>query len=832
MGFFLRHIVRYAGLHRLLAAVNVLSIGLGVAAYLAIAIANKSATKAFRAGVDVVAGKANLEARGRIDDKLFPSLQHVPGVTAATPLVEGLVTLPDFAGEYLHLLGIDPFTNNSFRTFDGSSQFDADQWFADPGAIVISKSFADLHRLKAGDHFRVRIGEREAQLLVSSILTLPDSDRHLALMDIGWAQELLAMDGRLSEVLFRTSEPVSLVIGRLRSLLPSDVLVQTPSQRSLQIEQLLAGFQLNLTALSLISLLVGVFLIYNTITASAVRRRSEVGILRAIGASQSRVLWLFLGEACLYGILGTVAGIVGGVVLANFLVSIVSKTITNLYVLTSIERFYIPVDQLLIVLSLGVGSALIGAWAPANAGAKMLPLRALSLVVDIGESRRLGYRCLLLSGVSFACAVLTGVAAFAANRSFGFAAAFFVLIGFSLLSPYIVLAAGWCSVRWFKGVIQLAAKNLTRSLDRNAMTVAALSASLAMLISISIMIFSFRTAVNQWVNQRLVADIFISPADNEIVGPEYFVSDELLSYLKNMPAVAQIDTFREISVYINNSEVTLGVTPGTGRNLPDFVGGGSAEKYRQFYLQDRIIVSEPFARHFHLGAGDLVLLSTPRGVHPFQIAGVFYDYTRDSGLLLMQQTNFEHFWHDQRVNSVALYLKSGYNPTEVIRSIERGFAHATPYSIRSNDDLKRLVSEIFNQTFAVTQVLRLVAVFISVIGIVLNLTVLVKEREKELGILRSLGFSQLRIGTLIISESLLIGGASVGLGVVAGCGLSIVLTDIINKAFFGWTIPLRFPWTQLLLVPCWMLPIAAAAGLAPARIAMKINLIDTIRRAI
>ncbi|MBV9392124.1 MAG: FtsX-like permease family protein, partial [Verrucomicrobia bacterium] len=793
MSFFLRHIVRYAALHRLLAAVNVLSIGLGVAVYLAIAIANESATKAFRAGVDVVSGKANLEARGSINDKLFPSLQHVPGVTAATPLVEGLVTLPEFGGEYLHLLGIDPFTNEAFRTFDGRSQFDADQWFSNPAAIVISKSFADLHGLKIGDRFWIRSGEKETQLVVSSILTLTESDRHLALMDIGWAQELLGMDGRLSEVLFRTSDP-NLVIGRLRSLLPNNVLVQSPSQRSRQIEQLLAGFQLNLTALSMISLLVGVFLIYNTITASVVRRRNEVGIFRAIGATQSRVLWLFLGEACLYGILGSFAGVVGGVLLANFLVSIVSKTITNLYVLTSIEKFYIPADQLLVVIFLGIGSAFIGAWAPANAGAKMLPLRALSLVSDMRESARLGCRCLLLSGVSFGCAVLTGVAAFAADRSFGFASAFFLLTGFSLLSPYIVLGAGWFSARWSGGVFQLAAKNLTRSLDRNAMTVAALAASLAMLISISIMVFSFRTAVNHWVNQRLVADVFISPADNEIVGPEYFVSDELLAYLKNMPVVAQIDTFREVSVYINNSEVTLGVTPGTGRNLPDFVGGDSGEKYRQFYLQDRIIVSEPFARHFHLGAGDSVMLATPQGLHPFRIAGVFYDYTRDSGLMLMQQTNFEHFWHDQRVNSVALYLKPGYHAKDVIRSIERGFARSTRYSIRSNNDLKQLVSEIFNQTFAVTQVLRIVAVFISVIGIVLNLTVLVIEREKELGILRSLGFSQLRIGTLIISESLLIGGASLVLGVVAGCGLSIVLTEIINKAFFGWTIPLHFPW--------------------------------------
>src|SRR3984893_13101002 len=182
-------------------------------------------------------------------------------------------------------------------------------------------------------------------------------------MDIGWAQELLGMQGKLTCVLFRIRDPGNPgpVGERIRRLAPADAVVQEPQQRSNQVEKRLAGFQLNLTALSMVSLLVGAFLIYNTVTASVVRRRSEIGILRALGASRQRIRCLFLGEAALYGALGGIVGCAGGVLLANLLVRVVSKTVTNLYVLVSIEHFYLPEWQLPCVFLLGVEAALLGA---------------------------------------------------------------------------------------------------------------------------------------------------------------------------------------------------------------------------------------------------------------------------------------------------------------------------------------------------------------------------------------------------------------------------------------------------------------------------------------
>src|SRR5580704_17062357 len=234
LNFFLQHVVRYALRHKALAVINILSVALGVSVFLAVQIANRSATAAFRAGIDVVAGRANVEVRGTLDDSLFPRLQKIPGITAATPLVERVVTLPDWPGEYLHVLGVDPFTNASFENFkvskSGGEAFDADAWFGNPRSLAVAKKFAESHKLKRGDSIRVKFGERAVDLVLSFVLEAKDGDTHFAAMDIGWAQELFGYQGKLTSVLFQIShpnnpEPVS---ERIRHLVPTDAVVQEP----------------------------------------------------------------------------------------------------------------------------------------------------------------------------------------------------------------------------------------------------------------------------------------------------------------------------------------------------------------------------------------------------------------------------------------------------------------------------------------------------------------------------------------------------------------------------------------------------------------------------
>jgi putative ABC transport system permease protein len=835
MGRFVwQHIVRYALRHRFLALVNVSSVALGVAVYLAIQITNYSAEQSFAAGVDLVAGRAHLEARGEIDDSLFPRLQTIKGVTAATPLVEGIIILPDFAGEYLHLVGIDPLTNSEFRNFTSVEHDDQDRWFSDSHAITISKSFADNHALKIGDSIKVEAGEGTIVLTVAFLADTENADSHFAFMDIGWAQELLGKAGTLSAVLFRVQDPKNpeAVASRIAGVFPANVVVEPPSNRSAQVAKMLAGFHLNLTALSLVSLLVGVFLVYNTISASVVRRREEIGILRSIGVSSAQVRWLFLGEALLYGLIGSLLGIAGGLLVARSLLRAVATTISNLYVLTSIEHTYLPWGQVMLVFLFGLAATLLGAWVPAQSAVGVSPLQALNLGFLIERSERPSLVWISWSAAAALIALVSAIGALRAGiRNAAFLCALSTLVTFCLLAPFVTYWFGRSISELFRGthVIHLAAQNLVRSLFRNAVTIAALGSAAAMLVSVSIMIFSFRLTIDRWINRRLVADLFITSVQNEIAGFQNFVSPDLIVFLSHLQSIDALDSYRDYEVELNGSAVALGVVQGAGRNRPQFVGDSDAEKLRKWHDADTVIASEPLAQRFNLQTGQSLQLTTPTGPKSFTVVGIFYDYTRDSGLLLMQQSSFEKYWHDPRVHSIGVYLKNGTTPQQVIEQIRNGYPKSDAYAIHSNRELRASVDRIFDQTFAVTYLLRGIALVVAVVGITLNLTVLVKERERELAILRAVGTSIWQIVGLVLVEAFLLAALSVGIGIVAGCALAFVLTEVINKTFFGWTIPLQIPWEQLGSIPLVLLPIALLAGLAPAIQAGRTAIVEAIR---
>ncbi|MGH8048657.1 MAG: ABC transporter permease, partial [Chthoniobacterales bacterium] len=303
---FLRQGLRALARHPVLLLLNVLGIALGIAVFLAIQIANRSAIESFRAGIELVAGRANLEVRGSIEETVLPKITHLDGVRAATPLVEGVVSLPGHAGEYLRIVGVDPLSGAELRTFEllgaDRAQLNLETWLRDPNAIAISREYSERVLPKVGSPIRVLAEGVERKLKPAFILApaVTSGDPRIAAMDIGWAQELLGRQGRLTAIqLLVEPEKLDRVRAAIRKLVPADIEVAAPERRSAQVETMLGAFQLNLTALSLVSVLVGAFLIYNTISASVVRRRTEIGILRAVGASRAEVRLLFLGEAAI-----------------------------------------------------------------------------------------------------------------------------------------------------------------------------------------------------------------------------------------------------------------------------------------------------------------------------------------------------------------------------------------------------------------------------------------------------------------------------------------------------------------------------------------------------
>lgn len=838
-------LLRYLAQHPLLAALNVATVALGVALYLAIQVANQSANQAFAASVELVAGKAQLEVRApaeNLPDDLFPKIARQPGIAAATPIVRGFVTLPQFPGEYLDLLGVDLFTNEPFRTFQltdfRTEQFDLQEWLRGPRTIALSEGFARQHRLHAGDQITIQHNGKTVRLTIAFLMRqhpgdlAPDS--HFAAMDIGWAQELLGRSGTLNSISLRLTNSANTqkVADELRKVVPADVTVTAPAQRGSEVDKMLAGFQLNLTAMSLVSLLVGMFLIYNTIEASVVRRRREIGILRSLGASRAEVRWLFLGEAAVLGAIGIGLGIVGGFFLARLLVGAVAETISSLYVLVSVQQILIAPWVWLSAIMLGFASVLGAAWLPAQAAAATNPVEALHHGQRIERSAHLSLHWILGGLCSLGAAIVLSLLALHTGPPWlGFGAAFFVLAGFSLVAPEMIACFSRALRRSKLRRVEprLAAENLGRALLRNSITIAALAAAVAMTVGVAVMVFSFRQTVGSWIEQTLVADLFIGPAANEIAGPTSFMPSDAIRYLEKNPAVTAVDTFRSVQLPFRDTTIEVAVISGSNRRNLRFLDGSEDQILPRFYREKSVLISESFARRFHLAAGEELHLPTPQGLVAFPILGVFYDYTNDRGLAFLSAKNFANLWHDDRVNSVAVYLRKAVSAPAVADAFRRRFSTRGEFSVYSNRALRRRIFEIFDQTFAVTYVLRTITVIVAVIGIFLGLTTLVAERSRELGVLRAIGASARQVQRFLLWESGMIGLLASVLGIASGLCLAVVLTGVINRAFFGWTIQLAFPWASLAWTPLWIIAAAVVAGSIPAWRAGRLNVAEAIR---
>ncbi len=829
---FFRQVLRTWVRHPLLPVLEILCVAVGVTVFLAIQITNRGALESFRNAISLVAGRAHLEVRGDLAETLYPALAAVPGVKAATPLVEGIVTLPDRPGEYLRLLGVDPFTGEDLRVFrleaaDGGT-LALDRWLRGPAVVAVppGSPLGGPSRVVAAGVLR----EIDPAFVLVTDDAAARSDPRLAAMDIGWAQRFLDLKGRLTSVQILLEDPLRAdeVVARLAALVPADVTVGPPARRGTETEQMLAAFQLNLTALSLVSIVVGVFLIYNSLSAAVVRRRVDIGILRACGASKAEISALFLGQGFVAGVIGSALGLLLAGPLAALLANPVGLTVSSLYTLVAIDRLALTPWQVVLAFGVGTGAALLAAWRPAREAAGCDPALVLrpGSAVESFVARSRGWTAAALVGV-LAATLFSWASLAGGGSALGFVAVGCLVAGTALVAPALLFSAARI-VRGPGWTLRLAAQHLGRAVHRNAVTVAALAIAAGMTVSVSVMIHSFRASVMAWSERTLVADLFIAPAANEIVGLQTFMPAAALEALRQDTDVAAVATFRELGVRVDGRTASLGVTDGAARGELEFLDGipGAATA---FHDPDRVAVSESYATRHGTRPGATLRIMTPAGERPFTVVGVIRDFTRDSGLILMDRATFSRHWADERVHSFAVKVREGVDAEAVAERFRRLFGAAGEFSIYTNAALRARVMEIFDQTFAVTSILRAVAVVIAIAGVFLSLTTLVVEREREIGVLRSVGASRTQIRNLVLAEAGLLGLLASVLGVASGAGMAMILTWVINKAFFGWSIALRYPLDVLAGTALWLVPAALVAAAIPALRAARIPPAQALR---
>jgi putative ABC transport system permease protein len=843
---FLTHSLRYFARHPALTALNIVGIALGVTVFLAVQIINHSALESFRASVDIVAGKADLEVIGdglRFDEQAYPVVANDPDIAAATPTVEDVASLTDYPGEYLQLLGVDIFSNGPLRTFelhDAQNQKpDIVGFLRDPKVIALTRKLSGRLGLKIGDPLRVETQTGTETFHIGYILDFgedaPGADEHLSVMDIANVQENFRHVGKLSRIsaLLRPGADFNVVCARLRTELPANVIVQAPDRRNRQITRMLGAFQLNLTALSLISLLVGMFLIYNTVATAVVRRRHEIGVLRALGLSGLAVQGLFMAEALVLGIAGSLLGLVLGVVMAGQLVGAVSQTITSLYILASIQNLFISPWAIAAALVLCLGAVLLAAWFPAREAAQLSPVEALSIGhLEENSARSTGRWLVIGVGLLILAALVAHISLTYGPAWISFGAALFTLLGFAFFVPTLsVLFSRW--VKPHSIMTRIAFGHFAQSLHRTSMAIASLVVALAMVVGISTMIFSFRTTVEEWLNRSIQSDLVIAPAANLLIGNREMIRPEVEQVVAATPHVTY-DSFRELRVQLHGQSVKLAsVRLAVTRYIEKltFAQGDAKEAFDAAIDHGAVLVSQPFFRRFHLGLGDTINLATPTGRRDFKIGGVYIDYTTEGGVILVDWQTYRKFWQDDAINGIGIYIdkNSGLTATQLQAELRPKIAPYGDYLIKSNQELRDQVFRIFDQTFSVTYILQTIGIIISALGIFLSLTILVTERRREISILRAIGASRGQIEALVLWEAGIIGLLGSFLGIIAGLVLAWILSFVINVSFFGWTISWATPWRFLFGLPVAVIAAALVAGYWPARKAARLDIADGVK---
>lgn len=827
-----------AGLRHLLGhpaqlGLSVLGVALGVAVVVAIDLAIQSSREAFRVSTETVAGRATHVVSGSVgglDEALFTRLRLEAGVRASAPVVEGLATSPALPGMALRVLGVDPFSEGPFRPFlaGGATGVDVSALVAVPGAVVLSSATAARAGVAPGDSLAVAVEGRTRLLPVVGLLEPADRMaraglRDLLVMDVASAQGLLGMVGRLSRVDLRLAEGAEgeEQLARVSAVLPAGARVEPAGARAAALAGMIAAFDLNLTALSLLALVFGMFLIYNAMTFSVVQRRELLGALRALGVTRREVVAGILREALWVGAVGAVLGLLLGVGLGRGLVRMVARTINDLYFVVSVEGLALPPGVLAKGLALGVGSTLLAALAPALEAAAAPPRVAqLRSAVEAAARRAVpraaaaGLVLLLVGG---------GLLALPTQAlAVSFAALFLVILGMALLTPLgtvaLVGAARPALARGAGILGTMASRGVVTTLSRTAPAVASLVVAVSVTVGLGVMIESFRGTLTRWLSGTLVADVYVSLPSAQASHAEGTLEGALVSALQTHPAVVGWSTYR-------GTELVDGVGPlrliaveldSRGEAAFDFRDGGGSETFAAFRAGTGVLVSEPFAYRRGLSVGDTVTLPAARGPGRYELAGVFTDYASDQGVVMMGRSAYDSAWDDRGVTSLGLFLREGADADAVVDELTALVPEGRSVSVRTNATLRDGSLEVFDRTFQVTAVLRLVAFAVAFVGVLSAFMALALERSREFGVLRANGLTPGQLWRLVTTQTGLMGLVSGVLAVPMGLVLAWVMIHVVNKRSFGWTLQMEVHPSVLLQAVALALVGALLAGLYPA----------------
>lgn len=808
--------LRYQTRHRWQAALALIGIIMGVAVVMAVDLANRAAKASFLLSAEQLQGKAThrlTSTDGSVPQDLYAQLFTTPGHPPMAPVVQIKVRIAGQPTSFT-LIGVDLFAEGAFRDDLPSlvrGQTDVGQWLADDNAVALSASAASDLQVRPGGDITIMVGERPHPL---TVFTISDDDsiasRKLLVTDIATAQTLAGLGDHISYVdLILTDAD----IGWIRQRLAPGINLVDIGEQTAGTAGLSSAFELNLTAMSLLALLVGIFLIFNAMSFSVVQRRRLLGRLRAIGVRSDEIGRLVMTEALVLGIVGTLIGLLVGAWLGQALTRIVAATVSELYYSVSADALQLDPISLLKAGVLGLGGTLLATWLPARQAAATPPLTTLSRsALEQSTQRHVPILAaiggtMLVVGLLIAFGGIGGIIA-------GFVGLFVLLIGAALLSPMAVRLTHRLLVCLpVRGIWRMAIRDLDRHLSRLGTATAALMVALAASVGVAIMVDSMRGAVSDWLSNLLAADLYIAGED---VREGATLPPALIAQVDDLPAVAAISRYRHRQLDTDSGRIELSGAELSARSRQGFTLLRTLPgDVWQTFDQGAVLISEPLAHRRQLEPGDAITLPTPDGEASFTVAAVFRDFGSEHGRIFMPMTVYRMHWHDAAVDTLALFTNA---------PDKSAFRDAVEAALHDVDGIRftqagAIYDEsmtIFDRTFRITEVLRYLSLGVAFIGVLTALMALQLERRKEYAVVRALGLTRAELSGLIAIQSGLLGLIAALPALPVGMLMAWVLTDSIQLNAFGWSMPYLLDPMPLIVSVLLGVCAALLASLYPA----------------
>ena len=832
----------YARKHLLRSLLTTAGIVLGVAVFVGMHTANQSVLAAFRQTIDRIAGSTQLQISAGepgFDEEVLEKVQNVPEVRAAAPVIEA--TASTGKGNLL-ILGVDMLGDRQLRSYDleGDASIDDPLVFlAQPDSLIVAKTFADERGLKINATIPMRTMDGDRVFTVRGIMKqgglASAFGGNLAVMDIYAAQKIFGRGRKFDRIDIVLQDGVALddAAAKLRRALGTGFQVEPPSSRGEQFESTSRIYELASNITSVFALFIGMFIIYNTFAIAVTQRRSEIGILRALGATRGQIRTLFLTESAIAGLAGTLAGVAFGIVMARAMAGYIGGLLEEVYgVAQHAEHIDIQPWLIAAAVVMGVVTSLIAAVIPARAAASVDPVKALQKgkfqSLSEGENR-------VRRRWAIACAAAS-VLTLALNR---YTAIFYggyllAVMAAVLLAPALALGMAHALrplLAWLRPVEgTLAADSLIQGPRRTSGTVAALMLSLALVISLGGLARSSYNSLSEWMLIALNPDLFVTTAES-VTARSFVFPASLGDGLRAIEGVAEVQLVRSVRVLVKNTPVML-VAVDVGAiarraKLPP-VEGDAAEMYRLTAEGKGLMASENFARLHGARLGEVLEIPAPAGTLRLPVVGIVRDFSDQQGSVLLARDVFIRYWNDDSVNIFRLYLKPGAHEAEVRQRILDTYGGRQRLFVLTNRDLRSYVIRLTDQWFGLTYVQIAVAVLVAILGIVNALTVSITDRRRELGVLRAVGGLRRQIRHTVWMEASAIGLIGLVLGLALGAVQLYYSIEIARRDLIGIDVGYAYPVQMALTLTPVILCAAFLAALAPAESAVRGSLVEAL----